>query len=92
MFEYQSVPRVDERRDVLSEIDAGELDEQYLVKNASDYGQRATSHPLGGFKAMITDLLNGVMRVRHPKQIREQVKTVLPSVTRQVVESRTTRR
>lgn len=86
------MPRVDERRDVLNEIDAGELDEPYLIKHASDYGRIAASPPLRGLKTMLTSLFDGMRRAHRPRQIREQVKTVLPSAPRQVVEQGTTRR
>ncbi len=40
MFDLLPESRVDEFRDILSEIDAGELDEQYLIKHAGTMANR----------------------------------------------------
>lgn len=81
MFDLLPEPRFDEFRDILSELDAGELDEQYLIKHARDYGQQEASHPLSTLKANIAHLLNSMRRFYRPQSIDHSVKAVSRSAT-----------
>ncbi len=76
MFEYLSESSVNERRDVLREIDAGELNEYYLIKHTSDYGRHAATQPLNVLKTMIANWLKLRILSSRPKQIGEPVCTV----------------
>ncbi len=58
MPEYWTGSRDDEFKDVLSEIDAGEVDERYLVKHAGDYCTLSGLHPLCMVQTGIANLLN----------------------------------
>ena len=81
MFDLLPESRVDEFRDILSEIDAGELDEQYLIKHARDYGKQDASHPLNTLRANIARLLNSTRRFSRPQPIDQSVKAVSRSAT-----------
>jgi hypothetical protein len=50
-------PFENERRDLLREIDAGELDERYLIKHSPDYGRRPTAHPVSALQRFLGRLL-----------------------------------
>lgn len=67
MFEYQSAPSVAEHRNIVSEIDAGELDEYYLVEHAGDYGHSKGSQRLKILKTISAGLQNLVLRLAGTK-------------------------
>ncbi len=59
---------VDEHRDLLCEIDAGELDERYLVKHSADYGRHTAAHPVRALRSFISRLLrlrNHLVKPQH---------------------------
>lgn len=66
----------DEYRDISSEIDAGELDEQFLIKYANDYAGGLVLRPLGTLKTRFVDLLNIAIRFSRLKPNDESTKPV----------------
>jgi hypothetical protein len=57
MNEYLYVgTSADDHRNLLREIDAGELDERYLIKHSPDYGGRTTAHPVNALQSFISRL------------------------------------
>lgn len=72
----------DQHRDIFREIDAGELDEAYLIKHASDYGKRAEIQLLRLLQAMLARLINLIARAARPKQVVKPVKTISHSTAR----------
>lgn len=76
MFEYLSGSSKLERRDLLREIDEGELDERYLIKHASDYGGRMASRPIKVLKAAAVNLLTLAIRFSRTKRSAKPMKTV----------------
>lgn len=53
-----------ECRDLLRELDAGDLDERYLIKHAGDYGRTAGADPVSRLKTLGAHVLNLVMGLR----------------------------
>jgi len=69
-------------RDILREIDAGELDEEYLIKHASDYGKRANAFQLrSALQTISAKFLNLIVRFTRSKRISQTMKPVLRSIT-----------
>lgn len=61
-------PSAEEQRDLLSEIDAGELDERYLIKHSSDYGRRTAMHPIRTLRSFIRRFLHARNPIVKPRQ------------------------
>ncbi|MBI5029788.1 MAG: hypothetical protein HZB51_04620 [Chloroflexi bacterium] len=70
----------DAPRELLSEIDAGELDERYLIKHARDYGRRGTSSVSSTVLAFIRQWMNWRSWVMKRPRIDPSIQVVSHSV------------
>ncbi len=70
MLEYLTESCNEECRDLLSEIDAGELDNVYVIKHAGDYGKRAALPLASAVRAVVAKLANAA-RGRHVHHLQE---------------------